>query len=67
MVWAGDGATASSGLDLNVNDAQLLPVGRASEGMVGSQSTLEGAGTPASEAFKLGKRVFGGLLTGQKP
>ena len=29
--------------------------------------TLEGAGTRVSEAFKLGERVFGGLLTGQKP
>jgi hypothetical protein len=28
--------------------------------------TVEGAGTPVSEAFKLGERVFGGLLTGPK-
>jgi len=28
---------------------------------------MEGAGTPVSEAFKLGARVFGGLLRGQKP
>jgi len=28
---------------------------------------LEGAGTPVSEAFKLGERVFGGLLRTQKP
>ena len=29
--------------------------------------TMEGAGTPVPEAFKLGERVFGGLLRGQKP
>ena len=29
--------------------------------------TLVGAGTPVSEAFKLGERVFGGLLGGQRP
>jgi hypothetical protein len=28
-----------------------------------SQSNPEGAGTPAAEAFALGRRVFGGLLT----
>jgi hypothetical protein len=27
---------------------------------------VEGAGTPVSEAFKLGERVFGGLLRGEK-
>jgi hypothetical protein len=29
--------------------------------------TMEGAGTSVSEAFKLGERVFGGLLKAQKP
>ena len=29
--------------------------------------TMEGAGTPVSEAFKLGERAFGGLLKAQKP
>jgi len=29
--------------------------------------TMEGAGTPVSEAFKLGERAFGGPLRDQKP
>jgi hypothetical protein len=29
--------------------------------------TIEGAGTAVSEAFKLGERVFGGLLKRQRP
>jgi hypothetical protein len=29
--------------------------------------TVEGAGTPVSEAFKLGERVFGGLLRSEEP
>ena len=28
---------------------------------------VEGAGTPVFEAFKLGARVFGGLLRSQEP
>lgn len=28
------------------------------------QGSPDGAGTPAAEAFKIGRRVFGGLLTG---
>ena len=32
-----------------------------------ANSTVEGAGTPVSEAFKLGERAFGGLLKAQTP
>ena len=35
--------------------------------VIKSKPTMEGAGTPVSEAFKLGERVFGGLLKAQKP
>jgi hypothetical protein len=46
-----------------LNDDQLLPVGRRPESGRDLNPSAEGAGATVAEGFKLGRHVFGGLLT----
>jgi hypothetical protein len=59
---AGRGPAADR--DLALNGAQLLPVGRAPEAWRETNPEAAGAGATVGEAFKLARRIFGGLLDG---
>jgi hypothetical protein len=46
-----------------LNNHQLLPVGRRPRAWRDLNPAVEGAGATIGEGFKLGRYIFGGLLT----